>query len=438
MSPNVRVHPLAGVRRQEIKITDLKVLLLSYLLKRDEQWPDGDQHVVIWQTTEVIVQVFTDVGLVGLGTASRYNDPERMKAYAENVIRPFLLGKNPYDVEVLSGGMCAHGALNVWAGVDVALWDIIARAQGVPLCRLLAVDGEPASRVRVYASGGEYSWKKGSRFPGPENLIAEALRYKAMGHTAFKFRPGAGFQMLKVPMSEHAANIRRIRAAVGPIFDLIQESNCRWTMAQCLEIAPVLEELGFLWWEEPTSKRGDDAIDSYLRIKAQVPSVMISGGENVPNRGAISEWVQRGAYDIVQHGTDDAGLTEAWHMARMAGARAKRLCAHNWQGGLVTMGNLHLMAAMPNRFLLESNMTANPLKEGLFKQRLAVQNGYLDVPTGPGLGVTLREGLEEEYPYLPGRGTRARRNWDSAWPHLPRTSAQRGVCVPIARRRPGT
>jgi len=60
------------------------------------------------------------------------------------------------------------------------------------------------------------------------------------------------------------------------------------------------------------------------------------------------------------------------------------------------------MAAVPNRFLLESNMTPNPFKEGLFKERLAVENGYLDIPDKPGLGVEMREGLAEEYPYIPG------------------------------------
>ncbi len=397
-----RIHPLDGIAREKLSITDLEVILLSYRLGPQEQWPDSDQHIVIWKTTTVIVKITTDAGLVGLGGASRYRGPERMKHYAEDVIRPALLGKNPFDVDVLAAGKCGHGANAIWAGVDTALWDVIAQAKGVPLYRLLAVDDSPDPHVPCYASGGEYSWKPGTRFDGPESLIEKAVRHKAAGYKAFKFRPGAGFQMLGIPMSRHITNIRRMREAVGSDFDLIQESNCRLTMDHCLELAPVLEELGFLWWEEPTDRRSEEAVDNYLRIKNVLSTVKVSGGESQPNRAAIADFVDRGGYDIVQQGCDDAGVTEAWYMARMAHERGILCCPHNWQGGMVTIANAHLMAAIPNRFLLESNMTANPLKENLFGEPLDVKDGYLDIPDRPGLGVQLRDDIQEEFPYIPG------------------------------------
>lgn len=391
-----RIHPLDGIGREKLSITDLEVILLSYRLKPEEEWPDGDQHFICWQTTSVIVRITTDAGLVGLGGASRYRGPELMKLYAEEVIKPSLLGKNPFDVDILAAGKCGHGALAIWAGVDTALWDLIAQAKGVPLYQMLAVDGSPDPHVPCYASGGEYSWKPATRFDGPESLIEKALRHKAAGYKAFKFRPGAGFQTLGIPMSRHIANICRLREAVGSDFDLIQESNCRLTMDQCLELAPVLEEMGFLWWEEPTDRRGEEAVDNYLRIKSALNTVKISGGEGQPNRGSLVDFVDRGAYDIVQQGCDDAGVTEAWWMARMAHQRGILCCAHSWQGGMVAIANAHLMASIPNRFLLESNMTANPLKENLFTEPLVVKDGYLDIPDRPGLGVQLREGIEDE------------------------------------------
>ena len=397
-----RLHPLDGIARQDIRITDVQVTPYSYRLKPEEQWPDGDEHFTIWQTTTVVVRVHTDVGLVGIGGASRYAGSERMMAYAEAVVKPRLLGKNPFDVESLSAGLCAHGATSVWAGVDTALWDIIGKAVGQPIYRLLAIDGDPETHLRVYASGGEYSWIKGSRFDGPDSLIEKAVRHQADGYTAFKFRPGAGFGKLGITIQDYVPYLRRIRDAVGPDFDLIQEANCRWSVAQCLEIAPVLEELGFLWFEEPTDRRGEGAIDNYLRINEALPTVKVSGGEGRANRSELSEWIDRGAYDIIQQGCDDAGMTEAWHMARTAAQRGVICCPHNWQGGMVTIANAHLMAAIPNGLLLESNMTPNPLKEGLFKEPLRVVDGYLDVPDRPGLGVELRDDLDQAYPYLPG------------------------------------
>jgi len=396
--PANRVSPLDGVRREKIRITDIQVINLAYRLKSDEEWPDADNNVIIWKTESVIVKVFTDAGLMGLGGASRYNGPAEMKQYVDAVVKPLLVGKNPFDVETLTGGISSSGARGAWSGVDTALWDIIGKAKGVPLYKLLAVDTEPVTHIRTYASGGEYTWRKNSRFPGPEDLIRQATEHQRNGYTAFKFRPGGGFGRLGVTIKDYIPYLRKMRDAVGSKFDLIQESNTRWSMAQCLEIAPVLEELKFLWWEEPTRR----VIADYVQLKKALRTVKVSGGEGRANRGELMEWVDRGAYDIVQPGCDDAGVTECWHMARMAHTRGKLLCPHNWQDGLVAIANAHLLAAVPNRFLLETNMTPNPLKEGLFKEKVAVKNGYLDIPNKPGLGVELKEGLEELYPPIPG------------------------------------
>lgn len=404
-----RISPLDGVTRQNIKITDLKLISLGYRLKPEEEWPDGDANTIIYKTESVIVQVFTDAGLTGIGGCSRYNGPEDMKLYLDNVVKPNIVGKNPFDVEYLAGGISGARGRGVWSGVDTALWDIIGKAKGLPLYKLLATDTEPQTHLRMYASAGEFTWRKNSRFVGPEDLVKQALRHKAAGYTAFKFRPGGGFGRLGITIKDYIPYHRELRKAVGPGFDLIQEANQRWSMDQCLEIAPVLEELKFLWFEEPTRKN----IDNYLKIKKALPTVKISGGETMANRAELVEWMDRGAYDVVQPGCDDAGVTEAWYMARMAHSRGKLICPHNWQDGLVCVANAHLMAAVPNRFMLESNMTPNPFKEGLFKQSFAAKNGYIDVPERPGLGVDLKDGLAELYPPIPG-------NWNMPDPDMPR------------------
>ncbi len=394
------IHPLNGIHREKIKITDIRVTLLSYRLKPEELWADGDDNSIIWQTCSVIIEVFTDVGIVGIGGASRYNGPEEMKVYIEKVIKPLLIGKNPFDVEILTGGIAGGGARGAWAGVDIALWDIIGKAKGLPLYKILAPDIEPQTHLRVYASGGEFTWRKDSQFTdiGPESHIKQALDHKKAGYTAFKFRMGGGFGRLGISMKDYIPHLYKLREAVGPDFDLIQEANTRWSVEQCLEICPVLEELKFLWFEEPAKR----VVDDYLTIKKALPTVKISGGEGRNNRYQLAEWIDSGAYDIIQSGCDDAGMTENWYIARMAHSRGRLFTGHNWQDGLIAIANAHLLAAIPNRFLLETNMTANPFKEGLFREKLAVKNGYLDIPNKPGLGVELIEGLEEQYPYIPG------------------------------------
>ena len=116
-------------------------------------------------------------------------------------------------------------------------------------------------------------------------------------------------------------------------------------------------------------------IDNYLAIKKALRTVKISGGDTVATRAELVEWMDSGAYDIIQPGCDDAGVTECWYRARMGVTRGKLICLHNWQDGLVCVANAHLMAAVPNRFMLESNMTPNPLKEGLFKEWFGAKNG---------------------------------------------------------------
>jgi L-alanine-DL-glutamate epimerase-like enolase superfamily enzyme len=406
--PRTRLSPLDGVARQNIKITDLKLINLGYRLKPEEEWPDGGNGTIIWKTETCIVEVSTDSGLKGIGACSRYNGPAAMKEYLEKVARPRLLGQNPFDVEFLAGGIAARGARGVWAGVDTALWDIIGKAAGQPLYKLLATDTQPKMRIRAYASGGEFTWLKKSRFPGPDNLIREALRHKEAGYTAFKYRPGAAFERFS-SIKEYIPLVRELRKAVGPDFDLMQESNQRWTLEQCLEIAPVLEEVKIFWWEEPTRKN----IDNYLTIRKALKTVKVSGGETVGTRAELVEWMDSGAYDIVQPGCDDAGVTECWYQARMAHTRGKQICPHNWQDGLVCVANAHLMAALPNGLMLESNMTPNPLKEGLFKESFVAKNGYFEVPNKPGLGVELKEGLAELYPAIPEGG------WNRPDPDMP-------------------
>ena len=406
--PQDRISPLDGVKREKIKITGIQVTNLGYRLKPEEEWPDAARNFIIWKTESVIVEISTDAGLKGIGGCTRYNGPAEMKEYVDGVIRPLIIGKNPFDVEYLAGGISGPRARGVWSGVDTALWDIIGKAKGVPLYKLLATDTEPRTHLRMYASGGEFTWRKNSRFVGPEDLVKQALRHKAAGYTAFKFRPGGAFESFG-SIQEFIPYLRELRTAVGPGFDLIQEANTRWTMEQCMQIAPVLEELKFTWFEEPTRR----VIDDYVKLKKFLPTVKISGGEGVATRAALVEWMDRGAYDIVQPGCDDAGVTECWYMARMAATRGKPICPHNWQDGLVCVANAHLMAAVPNRFMLESNMTPNPFKEGLFKERFAAVNGHIDVPNKPGLGVELKEGLAELYPPIPG-------NWNMPDPDMPK------------------
>src|ERR1019366_10527971 len=118
--PKNRLSPLDGVARENIKITGIKVMNLGYRLTPEEEWPDADNNVIIWKTESVIAVVSTDAGITGIGGCSRYNGPEEMRQYVETVIKPIILGKNPFDVEYLAGGISGPRARGVWAGIECA------------------------------------------------------------------------------------------------------------------------------------------------------------------------------------------------------------------------------------------------------------------------------------------------------------------------------
>ncbi len=392
-----RLHPLDGIKRENITIRDVKVTLMSYELPRNKQWITAT--VVAWKTDAVLVQVFTDQGIVGIGESSPYGGPQELKKFIEDFVRPAIMGKNPFDVEHLACGWGGrHPNYAAWAGVDAALWDIIGKAKNLPVYKLLATDNEPNPHIRMYASGGvEYAWYK-----RPEDLIDEAVRHKEEGYTAFKFRVGTEWKNSGMTVKKYVPYLYKLREAVGPKFDLMQESNMRLTLDEALELCPVLEELKFLWFEEPINAWQDGSIDGYIRIRQALRSVMVSGGESLGTRFDFKPWIDRNGYDIVQPDCNQVGVTEAWQIARVGHLHKKYCCPHNWHGGLTTMANAALVAAIPNHLVLELNQTYNPLKEEIFKDPLVVKKGYMDLPSKPGFGVEVIEDVGKKFPYLPG------------------------------------
>jgi hypothetical protein len=112
-----RSNPLDGIGRENIKITDLKVTLLSCQLPLKEQWYLDwiPERYKCWKTDSILVQVYTDAGIIGIGGATQYGGPDVVKEYLEKVIKPAITGKNPFDIEFLTCGVKVRGPLVGWA-----------------------------------------------------------------------------------------------------------------------------------------------------------------------------------------------------------------------------------------------------------------------------------------------------------------------------------
>jgi L-alanine-DL-glutamate epimerase-like enolase superfamily enzyme len=401
----MRNHPLDGIERENIKITDVKVIPLSYVDPKGDLWRSGGYQV--WKTDGAITQIFTDQGIVGIGEGSPYEGPDFIKEFTEQTIKPMLIGKNPFDVEFLCnrGNDSRHNRAP-WAGIDCACWDIIGKAKGLPVYKLLATEDEGVDEIKIYASAGvEHEWSN----DGEQFLIEEALRYKEQGYDAFKFRPGTDWDRSGMTFEKYLPILPRLREAVGPDFRLMHEGI--GTLAGSLEaviteFAPVLEELGFYWFEEAFGGTQIDHIDLFVRLNEAMPTVMVSGGERFLERFESQVWLDRGALDIIQPDCNVTGLTENWYIARMAHLRGKLTIPHNWHGGGTTMANAHFVAGIPNRDYCELNQTNNPLKEGIFKEPLTVENGVMKLPQKPGFGLELIDDVEKKFPFVPGSYTK--------------------------------
>ena len=407
-----RNSPLDGIERENIKITDVKMTILSHEFEEKHQWFVAGRYA--WKTDTMILQIFTDQGIIGIGEGSPYGYLDRMKEYVEKYVKPALIGQNPFDVDLLTCGASnpwgGRGSTAyytdrticcAWAGANNALWDIIGKAKNMPVYKLLATDNEPDPHIRLYASGGvEYTWYDSGRPTLPEVVAG----YKANGYTASKFRVGTDWKVAGMTVQKYIPWLEKLREAVGPDFDLCQEHNMRLTFDQCKEIAPTYERLKFHWLEEPFNRYEEGAVEGHIELCELLPTVMVTGGEGMHNRMEFKEFVDRDAYDIVQPDCNILGISEAWAIARMAHLKGKLCCPHNWHGGMTTMANAHFVAGIPNRHMLELNQTYNPFHTDLFVQPMVPKNGYLDVPDRPGLGMELKplEDLKKKYPYLPG------------------------------------
>lgn len=405
--------PSRGIRRDKIKITDVTVTPLSYVDPKRNLW--RTDRYIVWKTDAALCRIYTDRGIVGIGEGTPYAGPDKIQKYTEEMIKPVLIGQNPFDVDFIASGVylpqqstgpgspdtTGRVANAAWAGVNNACWDIIGKALNQPVFRLLAKDNKPERRIRIYASGGDYhEWYD----KGEQTLIEEALKYKQQGFTAFKFRSGTDWRFSKMTLRTYMPVMMRLREAVGPDMQLMHETlrSQPVTLEEVVqEFCPLLEELKFHWFEQPLR-----SMEEYLAVKKALKTVLVSGGESDQNRFEIKPWIDSNALDIIQCDSNVTGLSENWHIARMAEIRGKVLCPHNWHGGLTTIANAHLVAAIPNRHMLEQNQTYNPLKEAIFKDPLLVKNGHMELTEKAGYGMELIPDVEKQFPFVPGSYSR--------------------------------
>ena len=370
-----------------MKITDVRVRRLKLAEEVGEltpAWPGN--KMTFRRGGGAFVEIGTDQGLTGIGPGS---DPAH-SATARNI----LVGKNPFQIERhserLTHGIKGRG-YNGSAGFDVALWDLIGKASGQSL-------------VDVFGGGDEAVIPYASmvRLSEPAERAEMATTLKEQGWQAIKLR------LHHDTIHEDLETVRKVREAVGNDFTITVDANqaqsatpwqpgIRWDFARALQTARELESLGVAWLEEPLPRY---AFDDIARLNESV-SIPIAGGENNVGLHEFTRMLRENVYDVLQpESMVLGGITTLRKIATLAEAFGKKCIPHHGGGDIGVMAHLHLVASWSHSPFLEL-LHDPPIgdyrhKFSIFSNPPEVENGLLQVPTGPGLGIEIDPDLIED------------------------------------------
>jgi L-alanine-DL-glutamate epimerase-like enolase superfamily enzyme len=333
----------------------------------------------------LVVEVFTDDGLVGIGNAAL--SPRLTKQAIDVYLAPLLIGQNPFDVEFLWQHMyrstIAWGRKGVGmvaiSALDIAIWDLLGKATKQPVYRLLG--GRTKARIPVYAS---------RLYSQPlDALAAETIKYRDQGYRAMKMRFGWGPVDGAAGMQHNLNLVRTIRDVVGDEVDIMADAYMGWNLDYARRMLPLLEPFNLRWLEEPVIP---DDIHGYASLRA-AGRIAIAGGEHEFTLYGFRELLEAKAVDYIQFDTNRVGgITQAHKIAALAEAHSVPVVPHAGQ-----MHNYHIVMSSINSPMAEffprvDVEVGNELFWYIFEGEPEPVDGFIQLRDDvPGLGLTIRE-----------------------------------------------
>jgi len=368
-----------------MKITNVEGIILR--LPERQAVADGTQD-------DLLIRIETDEGIVGYGEVD--TSPEVGKAVIDAEmshgtcygLREVLIGMDPFDIEQIWELMYRktnyYGRLGVvvhaMSGVDMALWDILGKAVGKPVHKLLA--GSFCPDVRAYAS---------MLMPETAEEVREAVsRYVEQGFTAVKL----GYGPLGKDVRRDVELAAAAKEAAGREVEVMIDIGHGYTLKMAMQAAQQFASIGIYWMEEPFPP---EAFEDYQRLSDST-SLRIAAGEQDVGRWTFRRLIWDAHLDVLQPDISRVGgLTEAKRIAYMA-RESNRLCVpHAFRTGVLVAACLHLIAAIPNSAFLEFSVTDSALRRELLAEPFKVVKGRVAVPTKPGLGIEINPETVSKY-----------------------------------------
>ena len=342
-----------------------------------------------------LVEIDTDAGLTGLGEAKvgvgNLGNYAALVTLIHAELAPVLIGRDARDVtalwETIYNGtrahyVAAHGrtfpivgrrgiTVSALSGIDIALWDLLGKALGQPVWRLLG--GRLRERIPAYASGG---W-------APVGGVGKQLRqYVERGHRAVKMRVG----LQDASVDDSVARVREARETLGPGVGLMVDAHGTWSVREAQRFARKVADCDLGWLEEPVSP---DNVAGQAEVCAAT-DIPIAAGETEQTRFAFRDLIEARAVDVLQPDVAIAGgITETLRICALAATHGLTVAPHLWGGAVLFASGLHLAVATPCVTTLEFARGDNPLLNDLVEEPFDLVDGYVLAPDRPGLGLTL-------------------------------------------------
>jgi len=379
-----------------LKITKVESFLLSCPLPQPLKLTFWNGERTILKRDAMIFRVTSDTGLRGYAPGPAH---ERAAHEIRDVIGPFLTGKDPLRWKEFA----FKGDLELtktYHALEIAVMDLVARHEGRPLSELAG--GRVRDQIKLYGSGGMYQ--------PPEKYAEEAAAVKAMGFSAYKYRPALGPE-------EDLRTVKLMREATGPGFGIMIDAHSWWRMGDksysfdaVAALAKEIAKYGPVWLEEPLPP---DDHAAYRKLKG-LGILPIATGEHEQDEAGFSDLIKTRAADYIQM---DVCCQGGFAMGRrVCDALAKeglRFAFHSWGTTLEVLAAAHFGICFPERVVewLEFPCHANSGRKGMYPFPLAdeilatpleIRNGMLTVPKGPGLGIDVDERVIAKYPWIPG------------------------------------
>lgn len=362
-----------------IPLTDGSQLAIGRAVKRDA----------------VVVKITTRCGIVGFGEAHHARAANIIAHTINTTLRDIVMPGSALDVvqlwdkvytwQLRSHGLGAASVIGM-SGIDMALWDIRAKAVGWPLYRLLG--GGPVE-VPAYAGGVALGWQE------PGSLILEAEPLVAEGYSALKLRVGESAR-------SDIARVTAIRERFGDDLTILVDANTGYTLELVREVLPAFQELGVAWLEEPFPAND---YRSYKTASRQT-TIPLAAGENHYTRYEFVRLIEDGSVGMLQPDVaKTGGITETMRIAALASAWKLPISPHSSVTGLSQAATIHVLMSIDNARYFEADVTPNnPLREELTSSPFTITpHGTVTMPETPGIGLEVDESFIASNPFIPGK-----------------------------------